>query len=101
VSMWTSPVNQSLGPLAVSSEFLVICIALPPIWLGVDHHLERLSIGHRAITVRDAIEVDGAVQDLARLDPAFEDVRQELLDIGAGRRRSAADLDVAKERGKR
>ena len=26
VSMYTVPVNQSLGPVAVSREFLVICI---------------------------------------------------------------------------
>jgi hypothetical protein len=29
VSIWTVPVNQSSGPAAVSSEFLVICISAP------------------------------------------------------------------------
>src|SRR5688572_6524099 len=64
----------------------------------LDHHLERLAIGHRAVAIGDAVEVDRAVEHLARLDPAVEDVRQELADVGADRCRPAADDDVAEER---
>ena len=72
---------------------------IPPSRL--DHHLERLSIGHGAIAVRGAVEVDGVVEDATRLDLSVEDVRQELVDVGADRCRTAADRDVSEERRKR
>ena len=38
------------------------------------------------------------VEDAAGVDAAFEHVRQQLLDVGAGRRGAAADGDVVEER---
>src|SRR5213592_1526448 len=64
-------------------------------WL--DHHLDRLSIGHGSIAVRHPIELDGAVEDATGLDRPVEDVRQELVHVGADRRGTACDPDVVEE----
>src|SRR5213593_2669321 len=65
-------------------------------WL--DHDLDRLPLVHRPVPVRDLVEADDAVEDAAWFDPAVEDVREKLLDVGACRSRPAADGDVAEER---
>jgi hypothetical protein len=62
------------------------------------HHLDRLALVHRAIAVGHPVEVRDAIEDVAGFDPAFEDVRQQLLDVRAGRGRAAADSDVVEER---
>jgi hypothetical protein len=56
------------------------------------HHLDRLAVVHRAIAVGHAVKTDDAIEDAAGVDPPFEDVRQELVDVGADRRRAAARL---------
>src|SRR5215207_7155082 len=66
-------------------------------WL--DHHLDRLALGHRPVAVGDAVESDAPVEHLPRLDPPLEGVGQQLLDVGARGRRPATDRDVAEERG--
>ena len=64
----------------------------------VDHDLDRLALVHRAVAVRHAVEVRRAVEDAAGLDPALEDVGQQLLDVRARGRRAAGDGDVVEER---
>src|SRR5581483_3756283 len=63
----------------------------------LDEELDRLALVHRAVAVRHVLERAGAVEDAAGLDPPLEDVRQELLDVGAGRGGAAGDRDVVVE----
>jgi hypothetical protein len=37
-----------------------------------DHHLDGLAIIHRTIAIGDAVDVRGAVENEARLDPALQ-----------------------------
>ena len=37
-------------------------------------HLEHLAVVHGAVALRDAVEVHGAVEDLARFQAAVEDL---------------------------
>ena len=46
------------------------------ILLELDLELENVALVHRAVAVGDIVKGSGAVEDAARLDPAFEDVRQ-------------------------
>ena len=50
------------------------CSPLPPGSLftisELNHHLDRLTVIHRTVAVGDAIEVRGAIEHEARLDPA-------------------------------
>jgi hypothetical protein len=63
---------------------------------GRHHHLDRLALGHRAVAVRHVAEADGAVEDAAGVDAAFEDVGQKLVDVADGCG-AAADGDVVVE----
>src|SRR5213076_2424722 len=64
----------------------------------LDQELDRLAVVHGPIAVRDFVERAGAVEDEARVDLAFEDVGQQLFDVGADRRGPAAQGDVLPER---
>ena len=66
--------------------------------LRSDQDLERLALVHRPVPVGHLVEARHAVEDAAGLDPALEDVRQELLDIGACRGRASGDGHVLEER---
>jgi hypothetical protein len=59
----------------------------------VDHHLDRLAVVHSPVAVGHPVEVRRAIEDASGLDPAVEDVRKQLLDIGARRRGAAGDRD--------
>ena len=50
-------------------------------WSRPYHHLDRLAVVHRPVAVRHLVEVHDAVEDAAGLDPALENVRQELFDV--------------------
>src|SRR3954468_4130272 len=63
-----------------------------------NHDLDRLAVVHRAVPVRHVVEAARAVEYAAGLDPALEDVREQLLDVRARRRRAAGDADVLPER---
>src|SRR5215208_5033956 len=65
------------------------------------HDLDRLAVVHRPVAVGHAVEADGPVEDAPGLDPALEDVRQELLDVRAYRGGPAAHGDVTEERRQR
>src|SRR5207253_3973890 len=67
----------------------------------LDHDLDRLAFLHRAITLGHLVDAHDPVEDPTGLDPAFEDVRQELLDVRAHRSGAAAHADVVVERGLR
>src|SRR4051794_16924378 len=73
-SMKTEPLNQSLGPGIVSSPLRVISILSSRgcARSRADHDLDRLSIVHRAISVRDFAELDRAVEHAAGLDPSVD-----------------------------
>src|SRR4051794_18232560 len=60
-------------------------------------HLERVSVVHRAVAVSDLVEVDGAVEDAARVDGAGEYGGQQLLDVGPHGCGAAVEGDVAPE----
>jgi hypothetical protein len=64
---------------------------------GSDEDLQGLAGVHGAVAVGHLVEVDGAVEDTAGLDAAFEDVGEEFLDVGAGRGGAAGQGDVAAE----
>src|SRR6185503_2180541 len=64
-------------------------------WL--DHDLECLALVHRAVSVRYAVEVCDSIEHAARLNPAFEHVRQEFLDIRSYGCWPAAYGDVVEE----
>src|SRR5882762_1520596 len=51
-------------------------------WSDLDHDLDRFAVVHRPVAVGHPLEAHHAVEDVAGFDPAFEDVRQELLDVG-------------------
>src|SRR5215204_4026349 len=65
------------------------------------HDLDRLPVVHRPVAVGHPVEADGPVEHPTRLDPALEDVRQEILDVRAYRGGPAAHGDVAEERRQR
>src|SRR5690349_4492450 len=65
--------------------------------LGLDHHLDRLPIGHRPVATGHAVEVHDSIEDAAGLNRPIEDVRQELVDVSANRRGTARDREVAEE----
>src|SRR3954451_291238 len=49
------------------------------------------------VAIRHAVEAGCGVQDFPRFDGAVEDVRHQLLDVGADRRRPAGQADIAAE----
>jgi hypothetical protein len=61
------------------------------------HHLECLAIVHVSIAARHTVEVHDAVEDASRLDPAFQDVRQQFRDVGAHWSGTASYCDVMVE----
>jgi hypothetical protein len=63
-----------------------------------DLELQDFAVVHGAVAVRDVLDRAGAVEDTTRLDPPFEHVRQQLLDVGPHRRRAAAHRGVLPER---
>ncbi|WP_415924720.1 hypothetical protein [Streptomyces sp. AK08-01B] len=56
---------------------------------GPDEDFRASRAGHDPVSVGHLVEADGAVEDPARLDPPVEYVRQEPVDVGAGRSRAA------------
>jgi hypothetical protein len=65
--------------------------------LELDHDLDRLAVVHRPVAIRHPVEFRYSVEDTAWLDPPVKDVRQQLVDVGAGRGRPAAHSDVLPE----
>jgi hypothetical protein len=63
----------------------------------LDKHLQGFAVGHGAVTVRHLVEADGAVEDPAGFDPAFQHVGEQFLDVGPGRGGAAGDGDVAQD----
>ena len=66
--------------------------------LELDHHLNGLTVVHRAIAIGDAVDIRGAVEHESRLDPAFQYVGHEFVHVSTNRRRAAGDSDVGVER---
>src|SRR5436190_17551 len=66
--------------------------------LECDLELQDLALVHRAVAVGDVLDRAGAVEDTTRLDPPFEHVRKQLLDVGAHGRWAAAHRRVLPER---
>src|SRR6185436_14656235 len=64
---------------------------------GLDHHLDRFALVHRAIAVGNAVEVHNAVEDAAWLNPALHDIGQKLFYICPHWRGTACDRDVTVE----
>jgi hypothetical protein len=60
-------------------------------FLRFDLELQDFAVIHRAVTVRHVFDRSGAVKDASGLDPAFEHVGQQLLDVGADGCRAAGD----------
>src|SRR5215218_3871561 len=86
------------SPTAETSRLLFpsvrLCMASPS---ELDQDLDRLALVHRPVAVGHPADVRDPVEDAAGLDPSVEDVREQLLDVGAQRRGPAADGDVRKE----
>src|SRR5207247_2900466 len=66
--------------------------------LELDQELDRLALVHRAVAGGHICKRAGAVEDTAGFDASLEDVRHQLLDVGACRGGAAADRDVVVER---
>jgi|SRR5687767_151893 hypothetical protein len=49
------------------------------------------------VAIRHVVEARDPIEDAAWFDPAFEDIRQKLVDVRAGRSRTAAHGDVVEE----
>ena len=62
-----------------------------------DEDFEAFAVVHVPISVGDAVAVGGGVEDLAGFDAAVEDVRHELVDVGADRGGATGEVDVAAE----
>src|SRR5689334_11272302 len=63
-----------------------------------DHHLDRLTLHHGAISIRDRLEIDDTIEHAAGLNATLENVGKQLLDVRTHRSRTAADGNVCKER---
>src|SRR3954449_1739387 len=70
--------SASLIVLSSSLVHVVICILLE-----LDLELEDVAVVHAAVAVGYLVECSGAVEDASRLDSAFEDVGEQLVDVGA------------------
>src|SRR3954464_2187855 len=96
------PVGTASDKDARHQFFLLAVLDGPKRWsdqLRPDHDLDGLTLVHGTVAVRNAVEPNRAVEDAAGLDAPLEHVRQQLLDVGAHRRGTAADDDVlVKER---
>src|SRR3954453_24017116 len=77
-----SPYRSSGGPKRWSDQ------------LRPDHDLDGLTLIHGSVAVRNAVEPNRAVEDAAGLNAPLEHVRQQLLDVGAHGRGTAADDNV-------
>jgi hypothetical protein len=53
------------------------------------------------VAIRHVVEEHDPIEEAAWFDPAFEDVRQKLVDVRAGRSRTAAHGDVVEARQQR
>src|SRR3954447_21382807 len=66
---------------------------------GTDAHerLDRATLVHRRVRIRDVVEISLVVKDETRIDPAHEHVFEEFRDVGTNRGRTALDANVAEE----
>src|SRR5947209_12669632 len=88
--------SSSAAPILLSSSLVHAVIDAPPS-SELDQDLDRFAFVHRPIALRHLVEAHDPVIDSTRFDQAFEDVREELLDVRAARCGSAADGDVIVE----
>src|SRR2546428_12225422 len=63
----------------------------------LDQDFDSFSFVQRPVAVSPLVEAHDPIEDSTRFDLAFEDVRQQLLDVRAGWRGSAAHGDVVIE----
>src|SRR5215203_589596 len=82
--------SSSAGPILVSSSLVQVVIGRLRSRGGaadgasrLDHDLDRFPLVHRPVAVGHAVEAHDLVKYPAGFDPAFEDVRQKLLDVRA------------------
>src|SRR5271156_4820822 len=61
------------------------------------HHFKRLAIVHVAVTSGNTVEVHDGIEDASGMDASFQNIRQQLRDIGPHWRRSTAHRDVVVE----
>src|SRR4029079_14637657 len=64
----------------------------------LDHHLDGLTVIHRAVAIGNAVDIRGAVDHESRYDSALQYVGHELVHVGTNRRRAAGNGDVGVER---
>src|SRR5215218_4068345 len=60
----------------------------------LDQDFDRFPFVHRPVAVGNLVEAHDPVEDSAGFDPALEDVRYKLLDVGADRGGPAAHGEV-------
>src|SRR5690348_11168214 len=68
----TSAMVRSTSPYA---DRAIMMLDPPALQSRLHHHLDRLALVHRPVTVGYPVEADDPVEDAAGLDPTFEDVR--------------------------
>src|SRR5438876_3803896 len=85
--------SSSAAPILLSSSLIHAVIDAPPS-SELDQDLDRFAFVHRPVAVRHLVEAHDPIEDSTRFDEAFEDVREELLDVRAARCGSTADGDV-------
>jgi hypothetical protein len=62
-----------------------------------DLELEDFALVHQPVAVRHLVECPGAFEDASRLDPPFQHVREQFVDVGADRGGAAGDAGVLPE----
>src|SRR5260221_13761939 len=67
-------------------------------FLEFDDYLDRFACVHRTVAIRDLIEFTCPIENTTRFDPAFENIREQFLDVRTSRGRTSSDGYVAKER---
>src|SRR3954468_21502304 len=73
-------VSSSALPILSSSSLVHVVIGL---LLELDLELEDVAVVHAAVAVGYPVECSCAVEDASRLDSPFEDVGEQLVDVGA------------------
>src|SRR6266705_2081547 len=93
-SIHTSPVNHSAGPLVLGLFRWTSMTFFLPGRLGPEQRLDGAAFVHGAVALRDLVEGQGQVEDLAGIDVAVPDEVGQLGQEAAHRRGTAVQVDL-------
>src|SRR5882724_8234146 len=95
----SSPCSRVRSPTLPTRSFQVCAFAFCYVAFvnnisGRNHDLDGFPIVHCAVTVRNAVKINGTIEHATGFDTPRKNVRQEFLDISTHRSRPAADRDI-------